>query len=192
LSFQSDHMGFYRRCVATIAGVCLMLLSVSAISATACDQAKSVPVHYSGGEREDTLTVSVAGDPCSKATVKITVDRADGVRIYNYQGSFIEHMPFLIYEPDLSHLVVFFLDKVLNVAMQQTTADLHEYSGVESFYEATNNFVVVPLPEYQALRNSDKVQSLLWHATGDASWMHAVYDPKTQSSRVIMRGGVFE
>lgn len=185
-------MRFYRRCVAAFTGGCLMLLSVSVISATACDQTKSVPVQYSGGEREDTLTVSVAGDPCSKATVRITVDRADGVRIYNYHGSFVEHMPFLITEPNLSHLVVFFLDKVLNVAMRQTTADLHEYSGVESFYESTNNFVVVPLNEYQALRNSEKAQPLLWHATGDASWMHAVYDPKTQSSRVIMRGGVFE
>lgn len=185
-------MGFYRRGLTAFTGACLVLLSVSVISAPACDQAKSVPVHYSGGEQADTLTVSVAGDPCSKAVVKITVERADGARIYNYQGSFIEHMPFLIYEPELSHLVGFFLDKVLNVAMRQTTADLHEYSGVESFYESTNNFVVVPLNDYEALRESGNVQPLLWHATGDASWMHAVYDADSQSSRVIMRGGVFE
>jgi len=185
-------MKFYRHCAVTFIGSCFLLLSVTAISAEACHQTKSAPVHYSGGERADTLTVSVAGDPCSQATVHITVDRADGARVYNYQGSFIEHMPFLIYEPELSHLVGFFLDKVLNVAMTQTTADLHEYSGVESFYEATNNFVVVPLAEYQELRGSAKVQPLLWHATGDASWMHAIYDAETQSSRVIMRGGVFE
>jgi len=185
-------MKFYRRYLVTFIGSCLLLLSVTVMSAPACRETKSAPVHYSGGERADTLTVSVTGDPCSQAEVSITVDRADGVRVYNYQGSFIEHMPFLIYEPELIHLVSFFLDKVINVAMTQTTADLHEYSGVEAFYEATNNFVVVPLAEYQALRGSTRVQPLLWHATGDASWMHAVYDAETQSSRVIMRGGVFE
>lgn len=184
-------MFFFRSSVVAFVGACLPLLGV-AVSAEACDHTKSMEVHYSGAPQADTLTVAVVGDPCSKAEVSITVDRADGERVYNYQGSFIEHMPFLIYEPELSHLVGFFLDKVLNVAMTQTTADLHAYSDVESFYEATNNFVVVPLDEYQALRDSDETQPLLWHATGDASWVHTVYDSETQSSRVIMRGGVFE
>jgi len=184
-------MTFYRSSVAALLGGCLALLGVT-VSAEACDHKKSMEVHYSGAPQADTLTVAVVGDPCSKAEVSITVDRADGERVYSYQGSFIEHMPFLIYEPELSHLVGFFLDKVLNVAMTQTTADLHAYSDVESFYEATNNFVVVPLDEYQALRESGDTQPLLWHATGDTSWMHAVYDAETQTSRVIMRGGVFD
>lgn len=188
----SGGVGRSNRYFSGILSLCLLTLCLGVSAAEPCNQAKSVRVNYSNSDKLDTLKVTVVGNPCSEARVNISVARADGVKVYEYQGAFIEHMPFLIHEPELNHLVTFFLDKVLKVAMQQSTADLPSYSGVESFYEATNNFVVVPLDEYEALRTAARPQPLLWHATGDSSWMHAVYDPETEGSRVIMRGGVFQ
>lgn len=166
--------------------------SATEVGDLSCKETKSVQVDYSDARELDTLTVKVEGNPCSDAAVTIQVVRPDNKVVYEYQGFFVEHIPWLIHEPNLRPLVAFFVEKVLGVAMAQSTADLQPYTGVETFYENTNNFVIIPLDEYESLRTHADPLPLLWHATGDSSWLHAIYDPEQQGSRIIMRGGVFE
>lgn len=139
---------------------------------------------------EDILKVDVSGAPCSKAVVSITVSAADGRELYTYRGALIEHMPFLIYEPELNTLVSFYVTRVLTEAARRFTADLPPYTNLDDYYAATNDFVVIPIPEYNLLRTHN--QPLLWHTTGDASWVNVIYDPATQSGKVVLRGGVFQ
>jgi len=155
-----------------------------------CHIERSKMVTFTGEDLTDLLKVRVSGDPCSQAKVVIELLAADGSDVYRYEGNFIEHMPFLIYEPELNKLVEFFVDKVIQSAVLRKTNELPAYTGVESFYDATNDFVVITIDEYERLRTLP--QPLLWHVTGESSWVHVVYNPATQLSQVIMRGGVFQ
>ncbi len=155
-----------------------------------CDSSEERKIWFSNTDTKDTLTVSVKGDPCSDAKVVIKINDADGKELYNYSGAFILHMPYIIYEPELNKLVAFFVSKVSKEAAKRSTGDLPPYSNVEAFYDATNDFVVVPLEDYRSLRQQDV--PILWHATGDSTWVHVVFNPKINHSQVIMRGGVFK
>lgn len=164
-------------------------LSAQAINPPACDAEASKPVAYASPASRDTLTVKVSGAPCSQAKVTIRVASESGKTLYSYEGDFIDHMPYLIYEPELNNLVSFYIDKVLATAITRTTSDLPAYTNVEDYYEANNDFVVVPVSEYEAMRAAER--PVLWHITGESSWVHSVYDRETAASKEIMRGGVF-
>ncbi len=161
-----------------------------AIDPEPCHVEKSQEVNFTGSDQGDVITVKVSGNPCSQAIVSIVLSSADGQEVYRYEGNFIEHMPYIIYEPELNSLVEFFVSKVIEGAILRKTADLPAYTGVDSFYEATNDFVVIDIEEYEKLRLGGF--PLLWHATGESTWVHVVYNPSTQLSQVIMRGGVFQ
>ncbi len=156
----------------------------------ACTYSQSKKVWFSNQTSKDTLSVSVIGNPCSKAIVSITVINASGKAIYNYSGEFIQHMPYLIYEPELNQLVQAFVKKILEEATNITTADLSPYTNVEQFYEDTNNFVIIGIGQYEELRK--QTLPVLWHTTGDSTWVDVVFDPRSKQSRVIMRGGIFQ
>ncbi len=154
-----------------------------------CSESQSVPVDFTGGTEPDTLTVSVSGTPCSEAAFLLRVTKADGEEVYRYTGSFIEHMPYMIYEPELNQLVALFVQRVVQDAIVRNTNDLPPYKGVYSYYESTNDFVLIDTSEYEHLRQERK--PILWHATGDSSWVHVVYEPSEHEAKVVMRGGVF-
>lgn len=155
-----------------------------------CNVSQSAKIWFSNQDAQDTLSVSVIGKPCSRAVVSIAVRNSKGKLLYDYSGDFITHMPYLIYEPELNELVGFFVKKVIEEATNLTTADLSAYTDPEKFYDATNDFVVIPTEQYELMRK--QTLPILWHATGDATWVHVVFDPQRQQSRVLMRGGVFE
>lgn len=155
-----------------------------------CHVKKSMQVDFTDAKENDTLSVEVKGSPCSLASLTILLERADGSEVYRYEGNFIEHMPYLIYEPELNTLVDFFAEKVLSGAIQRHTNDLPVYTGVDDFYENTNDFVIIDIKDYEGLRARNL--PLLWHATGESTWVHVVYDPGVHLSQVIMRGGVFQ
>lgn len=161
-----------------------------AIDPEPCHVEKSQGVNFTGSDVGDVITVKVSGNPCSQAIVSIVLYSPEGDEIYRYEGNFIEHMPYIIYEPELNSLVEFFVSKVIDGAIMRETRDLPPYTGVDSFYEATNDFVVIDIDEYEKLRLG--ALPLLWHATGESTWVHVVYNPSTQLSQVIMRGGVFQ
>ena len=165
-------------------------VTAQALDPQTCHSEKTQQVSFTGAEKADRIYVRVSGSPCSQAIVTIILSDTSGREVYRYDGNFIEHMPYLIYEPELNKLVDFFVDKVIAGAVQRFTSDLPSYTGVDSFYESTNDFVVVPINEYEQLRQQK--MPLLWHATGESTWVHVVYNPDTQISRVIMRGGVFQ
>ncbi|MGH1372274.1 MAG: hypothetical protein ACRBBW_09585 [Cellvibrionaceae bacterium] len=176
--------------------VALMLALVSSyshaqvIDPEPCHVERAQAVNFTGDDGGDLITVKVSGNPCSQAIVSIVLSRADGEEVYRYEGNFIEHMPYIIYEPELNSLVEFFVSKVIDGAILRQTGDLPPYTGVDSFYESTNDFVVIDIEEYEKLRQGGL--PLLWHATGESTWVHVVYNPSTQLSQVIMRGGVFQ
>lgn len=177
-------------------GSVLILSLVSSFSAgqpldpAPCHVEKSQTVNFTDADAADVLSVSVNGNPCSQAKVAIVLRSAGGQEVYRYEGNFIEHMPYLIYEPELNKLVDFFVSKVIEGAILRQANDLPPYTGVDSYYEATNDFVVISIAEYEKLRLT--TMPLLWHATGESTWVHVVYNPDTQLSQVIMRGGVFQ
>lgn len=154
-----------------------------------CDVESSKTVAYSAIDSRDTLTVRVAGTPCSKAQVSIRVTTEAGNEIYAYTGEFIKHMPYMIYEPELNNLVQFFVDKVISGAVSRTTDNLPEYTDKDAFYEANNDYLMIPVTDYDKLRQ--EARPILWHITGESTWVHHVYDPEAGGSIKIMRGGVF-
>lgn len=154
-----------------------------------CEYESHRSVSFVSADSKDILRVKVAGTPCSESILTIVVENAQAEVIYQYESDFIIHMPFLIYEPELNGLVEFFVDKVLQGAITRTTQNLPEYSNVDDYYELTNDFVLVPIAEYSDWRT--KPQPILWHITGDSSWVHWIYDKKEQRSKLLMRGGVF-
>ncbi len=187
-------LSFWRVFAAVVGAIGLSLVSSLSLGQTLdpqpCYVEKSQSVNFTDSNASDVLSVSVSGDPCSQATVAIVLQSAQGHEVYRYEGNFIEHMPYLIYEPELNKLVEFFVTKVIDGAISRQANDLPAYTGVDSFYEATNDFVVIKIEEYEKLRLT--TMPLLWHATGESTWVHVVYNPATQLSQVIMRGGVFQ
>jgi hypothetical protein len=166
------------------------VIDLNKSTAGPCEFEGSKSVSFINVASDDVLKVRVSGNPCSKAKLWITVLTKDQNEVYRYESNFIEHMPFLIYEPELNGLVEFFVAKVLSSAISRTTQDLPEYTNVDDYYELTNDFVIVPPAEYEALRQVP--QPILWHITGDTSWVHWIYDEKKSGSKLLMRGGVFK
>ncbi|GAA5315111.1 MAG: hypothetical protein AseanaTS_03150 [Candidatus Pelagadaptatus aseana] len=154
-----------------------------------CDVAASKTVAYVSKDSRDTLSVQVSGAPCSQALVSIKVTSEQGAEIYAYQGEFIKHMLYLIREPELNHLVQFFVDKVIGSAVTRTTDSLPEYTGIDAYYEANNDYLLITVEDYNQLRQESR--PILWHITSESTWLHSVYDPQSKASVQIMRGGVF-
>lgn len=154
-----------------------------------CDSSKERKVWFSNKDNKDILAVKVKGNPCSDAKVDISITSPEGKTLYQYSGDFILHMPYIIYEPELNKLVDFFVNKVVSEAVRRSTGDLPAYTNVEEFYDATNDFVVVPIEKYRSIRQRNI--PILWHATGDSTWVHVVFDKQQSQGQVIMRGGVF-
>lgn len=154
-----------------------------------CEAQASKTVAYASSNSRDTLMVRVAGAPCSKARVFIQVISPQGLELYAYEGEFIKHMPYLIHEPELNSLVQFFVDKVLNSAITRTTKSLPEYTGLDDYYESTNDFLMIAVEDYDQLRQQSR--PILWHITSESTWVHHVYDAEAGASVQIMRGGVF-
>jgi hypothetical protein len=154
-----------------------------------CHVSRAAPVAFTGDQVLDTLTVIVAGQPCRDATVRLRITDKDGREVYLYEGILLEHMPYVVYEPDLEPLVSFFAEKVITDGFIRRTHDLPPWSPVEEYYDATNDIIIVSKTLYNSLRETS--QPIFWHAAGDATWVHVVYDSRSQYGRIIMRGGVF-
>jgi hypothetical protein len=159
------------------------------IMAEPCSAESSDLTTFSSLQATDTLRVVVDGEHCAEAKVVITVSSAEGELLYHYDGKFIDHMPYMIMEPELNKLVNFFTEKVVNGAVIRTTKDLPEYSNEDDYYESTNDIVEIPIAQYNELRSLDL--PILWHITGESTWVHLIYDADTAYAKVIMRGGVF-
>lgn len=178
----------FRR-LATCALGLLLIIGVQSAFAAECNLTQQREIAFSAPGAKDTLRVHIYGDSCAEAEVDILVINAKQQLLYQYTGELAKLMPYKLQEPEISQLVVAFAEQLLNIANSRSTKFLPRYTNVDEFYEATNDFVVISTAEYEALRQQDK--PIIWHATGDSSWVHLVYDPQRQTSRVIMRGGVF-
>ncbi|MBU3068879.1 hypothetical protein KOI40_03550 [Aestuariicella sp. G3-2] len=152
-----------------------------------CKIQKSQQVDFTDAKVPDTLTISVTGGPCSEAGVVLSVTQADGREVYRYTGALIDHLPELIYEPQLAKLMSYYVNKALHSAFLRSTRDLPTYAEVSQYCEMTGDFVVVGEKHFDELRQEDL--PILWHKTGHSTWVHVVFDPVTGVSEVIMRGG---
>lgn len=167
-----------------------MVSTVAAEQPAGCDVERKAPVAFvNNNEVVDTLTVAVVGNPCREATVTLTITDKNGTEVYLYEGILLDHLPFIIYEPDLQPLVTYFAEKVIRDGFIRTTIDLPKWQVVEDYYDATNDIIIIPEAEYTSLTKVKK--PIFWHAAGDATWVHVVYDPAIGYGRIIMRGGIF-
>jgi hypothetical protein len=153
---------------------------------TSCQLYQAVRVNFTGAEEADTLSIEVSDGPCAEATTVLSVTQADGFQVYRYETQLIEIMPQLIYDPELSKLMSVYVDRALHRALLRSTKDLPEYSAVDHYHASTGDFVVVGEERYQELRQANV--PILWHKTGESTWVHIIYDPLSASSQVIMRG----
>lgn len=154
-----------------------------------CAVRQSLPVNFTDAEVLDTLTLEVSAGPCAAALASVSVTRADGFPVYRYETSLIRIMPQLIYEPELAQLMSSYVERALHRALLRSTKDLPEYTEVAHYYESTGDFVVIDQPRYEELRQQNV--PILWHKTGESTWVHVIYDPLTLSSQVIMEGKTF-
>lgn len=157
---------------------------------TSCNVERSAEVGFQSAQAKDRLTVLVAGEPCSEAQLTIRIADKSGRELYLYEGQLLDHLPFVVYEPDLQPLVTYFAEKVIRDGFIRTTRDLPEWEPVESYYEKTNDIIIVPKRHYLALRKTPR--PIFWHAAGDATWVHVVYNPNQRYGQIILRGGVFQ
>lgn len=158
-------------------------------TADACAVRKTREVNFTDAEAADTLTIDIGDGPCLEARVSLTVTRADGIPVYHFAAPLIEVVPELIYEPAVAQLMSSYVDRALHRALLRTTGDLPEYAEVAHYYESTGEFVVVDQARYEALRQQNV--PILWHKTGESTWVHVIYDSLTLTSQVIMEGRTF-
>lgn len=154
-----------------------------------CAVHKTLAVDFTDAQASDVLTIEVSGGPCVEALASVSVTRADGLQVYRYQTRLLDIMPQLIYEPELAQLMSSYVERALHRALLHTTRDLPEYEEVTHYYESTGDFVVIDEVRYEQLRQQNV--PILWHKTGEATWVHVIYDPLTLSSQVIMEGKTF-
>lgn len=168
----------------------LMALVHQVYADTGCKVERSAEVGFQSSQSKDQLTVRVSGEPCSEAQLIIQINDIKGRELYRYEGQLLDHLPFVIYEPDLQPLVTYFAEKVIRDGFIRTTRDLPVWEPVESYYEKTNDIIIIPQSAYRSLRAA--ARPIFWHAAGDATWVHVVYNPDQQYGQIIMRGGVFQ
>ncbi len=156
---------------------------------SACDLAKEQPIAFTSSTAKDTIKVRINGDTCDDADVRIMIVDAHQQTVYDYTDQLRNLLPYAIRDPELHPLLESFAEKILAEAGHRSTQLLPPYTSSESYYANTNDFVIIPSADYEALRHRNI--PMVWHVTGDSSWVHVVYDPKQHASRVIMRGGVF-
>lgn len=190
-----NHTSFnYQKAV--INSVCIILCLIASLASNAqgaspspCELSRQHPIAFTSTNPTDTLQVRIHGDSCNTAEVSIIILDEQQQSVYNYTDQLVNLLPYPIYDPELRPLLNSFAEKLLSEAVNRTTRLLPSYTDTYNYYEATNDFVVIPTQEYEALRQQDV--PIIWHVTGNASWVHLVYDNNQHASRVIMRGGVF-
>lgn len=165
------------------------LLSCTWASADTCNYSRQTPIAFTDNKVDDQLRISVSGSNCDDAELSIQLITDTGVMAYDYSGRLVEHMPFGLSGQGLAVVVPTYINALLTEASQRNTRDLPAYTDTEQFYAATNDFVTIDAAAYDELRQQQR--AVLWHTTGDASWVHLVYDGTSGKSKVIMRGGVF-
>ena len=153
-----------------------------------CDLERSGPVAFRNAEPGDTLRVSVQGDPCWKAVLRIRVVAPDGAEHYRYEAPFKPHVALDWRDPHLERAAAAFADEaVANAGLVGSTAALPPWGDAQEYYAAHGNAIRVERSAYEALR-ADR-RPILWHRTGRESWRSVIYDPQTRAARVILEGG---
>lgn len=165
------------------------LLGIAAASADTCNYSRQTAIAFTDSRADDQLLISVSGSTCADAELRIRLITETGAMAYDYSGLLVEHMPYGLSGQGLAIIVPTYINALLAEASQRNTRDLLAYTDPEQFYAATNDFVTIDTRAYEALRQQRR--AVLWHTTGDASWVHLVYDGTSGKSKVIMRGGVF-
>lgn len=157
--------------------------------ASRCDYAQQTAIAYTSEAATDQLIVRVSGDTCELADIEILVANQQNTVLYQYSSSLREQLPFALEGEELVAFVPVYVERLLSESSRRSTQDLLPYSNPEDFYAASNDFVVIDPGSYEALRHQQR--NVVWHTTGDSSWVNLVYDGTSGKSRVIMRGGVF-
>lgn len=155
-----------------------------------CAVERTAWVAFQSAQARDQLLVRVEGDPCHQAQLTIAIKADDGRELYLYEGELLDHLPFVVYEPDLQPLVTYFAEKIIRDGFIRTTRDLPPWEPVEIYYEHTNDIIIIPEQDYVRLRANP--QPIFWHAAGDATWVHVIYNPVAAYGQIILRGGVFQ
>ncbi len=153
-----------------------------------CAVERSGPLAFRSAQPGDTLHVSVQGDPCWKALLRIRVVAPDGAELYRYEAPFKPHVATDWRDPRLDRAAESFADEVLaNAGLVGSTAALPPWGDAQEYYAAHGNAIRVERLAYEALRADQR--PILWHRTGRESWRSVVYDPQTHAARVILEGG---
>lgn len=153
-----------------------------------CEIKRQRDISFSSEKFSDLMTVTIAGKRCSKADLRITVRRNDGKRLYRFKGELLDLFPYLSAEPNLGDVVAVYAEKILNHAILRHTSDLPDFAPAQQYYEENNETIEVSRDYYDALRRQRL--PILWHITGEASWINVVYDRKRKKVVTILSGGV--
>jgi hypothetical protein len=131
----------------------------------------------------DTLHVRIAGDSCARAHLRIHVESEDGTLLYAFEGDFA---PPAAQGPPREAAEAFADEVLASAGAAGTTAELAPWEDALAYYADQPRAVIVDRATYDALRASRR--PILWHATPDGHWRAVIYDPQTQTARVILAG----
>jgi hypothetical protein len=154
----------------------------------ACSVQRSAPFAFRGAEARETLRVSIRGEPCGTATLRLWIEDARGNILYGYTAPFAQLVTIHPIDPALARAAAGFADDVVaNAAIAGTTGQLPRWEAAQVFYGREPGAIKVPREVYDALRARD--WPLLWHAIGPERWRLVVYDVELFQPRVVLEGG---
>ena len=157
--------------------------------ASACHYHQESPIAFTAQDHKDTLHISVDGDDCDHAELTLQVITASHQIVYDFHLPLQEMLPMALSGSTLEAFIPTYINRLLKESTSRSSQDLIPYTDPVDFYQNTNDFVTIDPQAYDVLRHLN--QAVIWHTTGDSSWVHVVYDGKEDKSMVIMRGGIF-
>lgn len=161
-------------------------LATASPALPACQIEQSTTIEFSGGEKPDTLTVAVHGDPCWDATATITIRSSGGKELYHYQQRYKTLTAVDWRDPELPKDAARFVRGTIDDGTK--LARLPEWLPPDEFYEANHANVAITREYYESLRKLDL--PVFYHLTYYEGGVELVFDPGCQCVVAATSGGL--
>ncbi len=148
-----------------------------------CEYSEARSGHFSSEESNDTLLVSVSGNPCYAGYLQVVIKNSGSTVVYEYSTS-IRGLTAPPHTDDaLQAYVRSWVADTIERAFSQTSDSLRPFKEISWREEA-----LVSETKYEAIRK--RALPTLSHPAGEEGWLVIVADPSTGSIIPVLGGSM--
>ena len=151
--------------------------------ASLCDYSETRHGHFSSPNADDTLSVSVSGNPCYDGRFRVAIRNSNDQLLYEYETTIRSLTAPLDSDEALQDFARSLIKSTIDRAFSHSSSSLPDHNAVPS-----REAVVVSQLLYESIR--ERALPIFSHPAAEESWHVVVYDPESAAAIVILTGAL--